>query len=174
MDWAWRICAEKTKTVLSAGKVMNTIFWDSHGIILINYLQKGKAITGEYYASLLDRFDAILKEKRPHLSKKEVLFHHDLAPAYTRGIATAKLSDLRYKILPHPLYSANLVPSHNFLFPNIKTWFGGKRFSSNEEIIVATNEYFERFDKNYFLEGIKKLKYHYNKCIQFKGDYVGK
>ena len=38
------------KTVPSAGKVMATIFWDSHGIILIDYLQKGKTITREYYA----------------------------------------------------------------------------------------------------------------------------
>ena len=56
--------------VPSTGKVMATIFWDSHGIILIDYLQNGKAITGEHYASLLDRFDAILKEKRPHPAKK--------------------------------------------------------------------------------------------------------
>ena len=41
-----------------------------------------------------------------------------------------------------------------FLFTSMKTWLGGKRFSSNEEIIAATNEYFERFDKNYLLEGI--------------------
>ena len=63
---------KKAKTVPSAGKVMATIFWDSHGIILIDYLQKEKTVTGEYYASLLDRFDAILKEKRPHLVKKSV------------------------------------------------------------------------------------------------------
>ena len=60
---------KKAKTVPSAGKVMATIFWDSHGIILINYLQKGKTITGEYYVSLLDRFDVILKKKQPHLAK---------------------------------------------------------------------------------------------------------
>ena len=45
---------KKAKTVQSAVKVMATISWDSHGIILIDYLQKGKNITGEYYASLLD------------------------------------------------------------------------------------------------------------------------
>ena len=63
---------KKAKTVSFADNVMATIFWDSHGIILIDYLQKGKTIAGEYYASLLDRFDAILKEKRPHLEKKSV------------------------------------------------------------------------------------------------------
>ena len=162
---------KKAKTVPSTGKVMATIYWESHGIILMDYLQKGKTITGGYYASLLDLFGAILKEKRPHLAKK-VLIHHNNAPAHTSAIATAKLFDLLYEILPHPLYSLDLSPPDYFLFPNMKTSLGGKRFSLNEEIIAATIEYFEGFDKNYFLEGIKKLEYRYNKCIQLKGDYV--
>ena len=56
----------------------------------------------------------------------------------------------------------------------MKTWLGGKRFSLDGGIIAATNEYFEGFDKNYFLEGIKKLEHPYNKCIQLKGGYVEK
>ena len=56
----------------------------------------------------------------------------------------------------------------------MKTWLGGKRVSLNREIFTATNEYFEGFDKNYFLEGIKKFEYRYNKCIQLKGYYVEK
>ena len=83
---------------------MATIFWDSRDIILIDYLQKGKTITGEYYASLSDRFDAKLKEKNPHLAKK-VLLHHENAPAHTIVIATAKLFDLSYEIL-----SIHLIP----------------------------------------------------------------
>ena len=142
----------------SAGKVMATIFWDSSGIILIDYLQSGRTITGEYYASLLDRFDAIVKEKWPHLAKKKVLFHHDNAQAHTSSIAAAKLFDLRYEILPHPPYSPNLAPSDYFLFPKMKNWLAGKRFSSEEEVIAATNEHFDEFDKNYFSEGIKSLK----------------
>ncbi|KAG8321245.1 Syntaxin-1A [Homalodisca vitripennis] len=35
-----------------------------------DYLQKGKTITGAYYASLLDKLQAELVEKRPHLQKK--------------------------------------------------------------------------------------------------------
>ena len=165
---------KKAKTVRSARKVMATIFWDSSGIILIDYLQSRITITGEYYASLLDRFDAILKEKRLHLAKKKVLFHHDNAPAHTSSIATAKLFDLRYEILPHPPYSPDLAPSDYFLFLNMKIWLVGKRFSSNEEVIAASNEHFEEFDKNYFSEGIKKLEHRYNKCIELKGDYVEK
>ena len=98
--------------------------------------------------------------------------HYDNAPAHMSAIATAKLIGLRCEILPHPPYSTDLALSDYFFFPNMITWLRGKTFSSNEEIIAATNEYFEGFDKNYFLEGTKKLEYRYNKCIQLKGDYL--
>jgi Transposase. len=54
--------AKKTKVGLSANKVLATIFWDARGIIPIDYLQKGRAINGEYYAHLLDRFNDNLKK----------------------------------------------------------------------------------------------------------------
>ena len=54
---------KKAKTVRSAGKVMATVFWDAHGIIFIDFLEKGKTITRVYYASLLDCFNDEIKEK---------------------------------------------------------------------------------------------------------------
>jgi hypothetical protein len=42
---------------------MATVFWDSQGIILINYLGKGKTITGASYSSLLDRLKTELQKK---------------------------------------------------------------------------------------------------------------
>jgi Transposase (partial DDE domain) len=65
---------KKAKIVLSAGKVMATVFWDSQDVIYFDYLEKGKRITGLYCAKLLGRFDAELLKKRPHLAKKKVLF----------------------------------------------------------------------------------------------------
>ena len=76
---------KKAKTVFSAGKVMATVFWDSRGVILIDYLQKGKTITGPYYASLLDKLKAEIAVKRPHLQKKKILFHQDNAPTHLSG-----------------------------------------------------------------------------------------
>ena len=57
-----KCASKKAKTVLSAGKVMATVFWDSQGIILIDYLEIGKTITGTYDVSLLDRLKAELKK----------------------------------------------------------------------------------------------------------------
>ena len=65
---------QKAKTVLSTGKLMATVFWDSQGIILIDYLGKGKTITRTYYASLLARLKAELQKKTATIGTK-VLFH---------------------------------------------------------------------------------------------------
>ncbi|KAF7266531.1 hypothetical protein GWI33_020156 [Rhynchophorus ferrugineus] len=50
---------KRGKTQQSAGKVMTSIFWDAHGIIFIDYLEKGRTINSEYYIELLNR----LKDK---------------------------------------------------------------------------------------------------------------
>jgi hypothetical protein len=42
---------KKTRSVPSAGKVMKSVFWDAEGILFIDYLEKSKTITREYYLS---------------------------------------------------------------------------------------------------------------------------
>jgi len=70
--------------------------------------------------------------------------------AHKSTVAMTKLYELGYELIPHPPYSPDLAPCDFFLFPNLKTWLGGKKFSSNEEVIVAVNEYFADFKKAYF------------------------
>ena len=41
---------KKFNRVSSAGKVMASVFWDSQGVILIDYLEQGRTIKGSYYA----------------------------------------------------------------------------------------------------------------------------
>ena len=123
----------KAKTAFLAGKVMATAFKDSHGVILIDYHQKGKPITGAYYASLLDKLKTELTGKRPHLQKKKILFHQDNAPSHTSAVAIAKILELQLELLDHPPYSPDLATRDFFLFPHIKIALGGQRFSSDEE-----------------------------------------
>ena len=47
-------------------------------------------------------------------------FHHDNAPVHTSAVATAKLVELGYELLPHPPYSPDLAPCDFFLFPNME------------------------------------------------------
>ena len=53
---------KKFRTQPSASKVMATVFWDSKGIILIEYKPAGTSITGEYYANVIKQLRAAIKE----------------------------------------------------------------------------------------------------------------
>jgi len=141
---------KNAKSVPSAGKVMATVVWDSQGVIYIDYLEKGKTVTGLYYAELLGRFAAELQKIRPHLAKKKVLFHHDNAPAHTSALPKAKLVELGYELLPLPPYSPDLAPCDFFLFPNLKKSLAGQKFASKEEVVAATEAYFADLEKTYF------------------------
>ena len=88
------------------------------------------------------------------------------------GYQFQSMVKLRYELLPHPPYFSDLAPCDFFLFPNLKKWLGGKKFTSNEEVIAETEAYFAEFDKSYFSEGLKKWQKHWEKCILLKGDYI--
>jgi len=76
--------------------------------------------------------------------------------------------------LKHPPYSPDLAPSDFYLFPKLKLFLAGQRFSSNQEAIAAVEGYFADLTKNPYRDGIMALEHRWNKCISVKGDYVEK
>ena len=52
---------KKFKTQLSADKVMATVFWDTKGVIMLDILPNRSAITGVYYANLLDQLRTAIR-----------------------------------------------------------------------------------------------------------------
>ena len=85
-----------------------------------------------------------------------------------------KLKDLHYELLEHPPYSTDLALSDFSLFPKLKLFLAGQRFSSNQEAIAAVEGYFANLMKNHYMDGIMALEHRWNKCISLKGDYVEK
>jgi len=53
-QWTEAGCSapKKTRSVPSAGKVTASVFWDAEGILFIDYLEKGKTITGDIIISI--------------------------------------------------------------------------------------------------------------------------
>ena len=84
-----------------------------------------------------------------------------------------KFNEFRYELLPHSAYLPDLAPCDYFLFPNLK-----KKIIRRKEIhhqrVAETEAYFERLDKSYYSDSLKKLKNRWIKCIELKGDYIEK
>ena len=101
---------KKAKVVSSAGKMMASVFWDAKGIVLIDYLQKGKTINEEYYAKLLRELRQAIKSKQPGKLTKGVLLHQDNVPAHKYLVAMFAVHDCGFELIDHPPYSPNLAP----------------------------------------------------------------
>jgi hypothetical protein len=85
------LAPKKKRSVPSAGKVMESVFWDAEGILFIDYLEKGKTITGEYYSNLSTSLDENIREKRPGLQKKKIIFHQNNALAHKSVLAMGRI-----------------------------------------------------------------------------------
>jgi len=108
------------------------------------------------------------------LQKKKIIFHQDNAPAHKSVLAMGKFRDLHYELLEHPPYSPDLAPSDFYLFPKLKLFLAGQRFSSNQKATAAAEGYFADLMKKIYRDGIKALEHRWNKCISLKGDYAEK
>jgi histone-lysine N-methyltransferase SETMAR len=105
------------------------------------------------------------------LQKEKIIFHQDNAPTNKSVLAMGKSRDLHYELLEHQPYSPDLAPSDFCLFPRLKLFLAGQRFSSNQEAIAAEEAYFADLMKNHYRDRIMALEHRSNTCISL-GDYV--
>lgn len=176
MQWKHKTspAPKKFRTQASAGKVMATIFWDTDGVILIDYLPPKTTITGLYYATLVKKLRSAIKEKRRGKLGKGILLLHDNAPAHASQLAQQALRECSFMQLPHPPYSPDLAPSDFYLFRHLKKFLRGKQFRDNEELKGATEAWLGGQDKEFYKTGLVSVVDKWNKCIEVKGDYIEK
>jgi len=155
----------------SVGKVLVSIFCDQEGILLIDYLPKGKTFNEEYYSSLVMQLMDILWEKTLGKFKIVVLFLHDNAPAHRALVTQKKLAYLGFQCLDHPPYSPDLAPSPYHLLPGVKKKLKGRHFSSYAEVIVPGRPGWACKLLN-FLRSWQKLQQRTKKCSKHRGEYV--
>ena len=136
MEAHWLTPAKKFRTQPSASKVMATVFWDSKGIILIDYKPAGTSITGEYYANVIKQLRVAIKEKRRGKLAAGVLLLHDNAPEHKSRVAQADIRGCKFE--NHPPYSPDLAPSDYYLFLNLKSHLLGTRFRNDDKLKADT------------------------------------
>ena len=129
---------KKFKVIPSVGKVITTVLWVrvSQGVIITNYLTRGSAVTGTYYANELRELREALKSKRPGKLRRGVLLLSDDAPAHTSSVATSTVAECGYELMPSPPpYSPDLAPSNFYLFALLKEHLRGGQCENDDDVI---------------------------------------
>ena len=161
---------KKFNRVHLAGKVISSIFWDSQGVMMIDYLVQCRMINGAYYAGELRRLRHEIARKRRGKLTGSVLLLQDNTPAHTSQIVMTAATKCGFEILPHLPYSPDIAPFDFYLIPKLKSHLRGSQYGS---VIEAVNEYLVDQENAYF-EGKRKLEQRWTKYIALKGVYIEK
>ena len=80
-----------------------------------------------------------------------------------------KLKKLGYKVLPHPPYSPDLLPT-NFC-KHLNSFLQGKCFHNQQEAENASQEFIESQSMDFYATGINNLISHWQKCVDRNVSY---
>jgi hypothetical protein len=93
---------KKAKAILSAGKIMTAVFWDSKAIIHLDFLTGQKSVNAQYYSTLLnEKVKSAIHLKR-RKGQDSVCFLQDNIRPHTAALTMATPPKLKCDVLPHP------------------------------------------------------------------------
>jgi len=161
-------CPKKFKTVPSAGKILLTVFWDSQRVYMKKFLEAGNTVNSARYIETIKNLQWRVCQVR--WSTSPILLLHDNARLYTARAMIDALETLKFEVLSHPPYSPDLAPSDFNFFPHLK----GTHFTSDDEVKQPVTSWIKQRTPEFFIDGMRKLVLHWEKCIERQGDYVKK
>lgn len=171
----WKFPDEKPTKMLRSGQshgrcFMLTLFWDSKGVVLMDFADRDVKINAEYYIKLLEQVRRT--RRKPRNLPYWIL--HDNAPIHSAGRTKCSMQELGFETLMHPPYSPDLAPSDFFLFRHLKKHLRGQRFQTKDALRHSVEEYFEGLPLDHFRTAFDELVIRVQKCIDCGGGYIEK
>lgn len=164
----------KAKRTISTRKVMATVFWDRHGVLLVEFMQQGTTINAAAYCATLTKLRRAIQNKRRGLLTSGVLLLHDNARPHSAIHTQNLIRSFGWEQIDHPPYSPDLAPSDFHLFRYLKEFLSGKRFATDDEVKEAVKDWLSSQAADVYDLGIQKLVERYDKCLNKYGNYVEK
>ena len=99
---------------------MVTVFWDSVGVILVDFTSKGAKINSDVCIDTLKKLKAKIRRVQPALEMSKVLLQHDNARPHTSLKTCEVISSFGWTTISHPSYLPDLALSDFHLFGPFK------------------------------------------------------
>lgn len=115
----WFSTYQNFKSTKSAQKIVTTVFWYTHGVILLDFLQHCTAIS-ESYVATLKKLKETITRKRTLKDVHFIKLHHNNAWSHTSYFTTKGIEKMGLSVVPNPPYSPQLSPSNFYLFGPMK------------------------------------------------------
>ncbi|GFV87716.1 histone-lysine N-methyltransferase SETMAR [Trichonephila clavipes] len=141
--WKWRQTSSpvnvKAKETLSKRKIIATVLWEWHGILLVDFMPQETMINSGTYCATLRKLRRAFQNKRRSMLSKGVLLLHDNVRPHTFRMTRELIDSFGWEVWDHAPYIPDLALSDFPLFRDPKYSLGGKHFSYNEEVKAVVN-----------------------------------
>jgi hypothetical protein len=128
-----RLSPSRNSRQPSAVKTMTRMFWDSEGVIHVDFLPRGVTINAQYYIYLLHNdVHQVIQKKRPGKLSKIILLHDKTRP-HMANLMRATLPIIGWEVMNHSPYSPDLAPGDFHFFGPMKDHLGQK-FQTEDEL----------------------------------------
>lgn len=134
-------------------KVILSVWWGINGIIYWELLPSDTTITANIYCDQLDKVAARLTK-----NQNDVYFLHDNARPLVSKATREKLLSLGWAVLPHPLYSPDIMPLDYHLFRFLALYLANKKLKNEDQLKSDLTTFFDQKPKNFYEEGIMSLQ----------------
>ena len=139
---------------------------------MLDFFTKKSSITGVYYVNLLDQLRTAVRETRRGKLFKGIFLQQDNARVHTCKFVMDAVERNGYKLIPHPVFLSDQAPSDFFLFPNLKKDIRGWHFRSDEEVVMAVEEWVNGKDPDFFSSWLMALEHCWSKCVTLESNYI--
>ena len=179
----WRVKGSKRPTkalrATSRRKTMCILFFDTVGVVHIEFLPQGQTVNSDFYISVLTRLKESIRRKRPVMWKggfdgktdRDFLLLQDNATPHVSVPTLAFFGENDFDLLSHPPYSPDLAPCDFWAFPHVKSQMRGRAFPSIDAIQKEVKSILRKTPKETFSNAIYDLPVRWSKCVQAKGEY---
>ena len=150
---------------------MVTVFWDSVGVILVDFMSKRATINSDVYIGTLKKLKARIRRVRSALEMSKVLLQYDNARSHTSLKTREVISFFGWTTILHSPYLPDLAPSDFHLFGPLKESLRGRHFSSDEEVKTAVRKWLKTQTVEFYNEGIYTLVKRWEKAVWKAKDY---
>jgi histone-lysine N-methyltransferase SETMAR len=163
---------KKFKQTVSTRKIMCTVFWDTKGALLVEFLFQGSTINADVYCDTLKKLRHAIRNKRRGMLSRDVVMLHDNVRPHTAASQQDLIATFGWEQFHHALYSPDFAPSDFHVFLYLKTFLGDRRFHDDNQVREAVNTCFELQAASFNNAGTQTLVPRYDKCPNNGGNYV--
>lgn len=158
---------------------MCILFFDSVGVIHIEFLPQGETVDSDFYISVLTRLKESIRRKCPVMwrggfdgsTNRDFILLQDNATPHVSVPTLAFFGENDFDLLSHPPYSPDLALCDFWAFPHVKSQMRGKVYPNIEAVQKEVKSILRKTPKEMFAQAMYDLPVCWSKCVQSAGEY---